>query len=141
MSSNVLIAVPPYRQRLAAIMAQEPDLTDFGLGISEGQDFEEEREKLRARLTDVAWTAWFLGSHIEHRKTINPERSSYGLKHLIEPLSPKGYLSNGAFIAAALVAGFSCKRIENTPNLAFGMSERSIKKVSRQARSMPRGGA
>lgn len=124
-------------------MVQVPDLTDFGLGVSTSQDFEEEREKLRARVDGIAWASWWLDHLIDHRKTINPERSSYGLKRILEPFSPRGYrvLSNGAFIASALIAGFSYKRIKNTPNFAFGMSERSIKKLVREARLMRRGTA
>ena len=116
-------------------------LTDFGLGVSERQDFEEQRARLLASVADVFWARWWVSWNFEHRASINPNRSSYGLKHIAEKESPRGYLTNGVFIAAAVLAGFRWRKIGDGLNAAFFVSERSVKKAARRVRSTPRGGA
>ncbi len=74
----------------------------------------------------MAWTVRWLEDNIEPIKTVNRRHSSYGLKHIAEPHSPKRYLTNGVFIAAALIAGYPVM-FDDTPNPSFGMSEKSIK--------------
>jgi hypothetical protein len=65
-------------------------------------------------------------------KTINRRHSSYGLKHLAEP--EIGYVTNGAFIAAAVHCGFSFETYPDSPNVCFGISEKSIKAKQRAHR-------
>ena len=77
-------------------------------------------------------------AHVKPRKTINTSHGSYGLKHMAEKfhgtypdgsaLGP-GYVTNGAFIAAAVCAGFSVRPIPETPNALFNMSKRDIAEV------------
>lgn len=64
-------------------------------------------------------------------KTMNPNHSSYGLKHIVERASKakgasKTYVSNGTFIAAAIHMGFAYKHIPGSLNAMFGISEKSI---------------
>jgi len=59
----------------------------------------------------VQWCIRWLRKFAEPRKTINTNRSSYGLKHDVESWTkefPEGrqYIPNGAFIAAALAEGY-----------------------------------
>jgi len=60
--------------------------------------------------------------HHGRRTTINPDYSSYGLKHHAEKTAPAlrpgavPYISNGAFIAAALYLGYKVSQIRDTPN-------------------------
>ena len=66
--------------------------------------------------------------HHGRRGTVNPSYSSYGLKHFAENTVPalrKGaipYISNGAFIAAALYLNYRVVRIESTPNARINIS-------------------
>ncbi len=53
-------------------------------------------------------------------KTFRPH-SSYFLKHVVERWAGE-YVSNGAFIQAALDLGYSIHRIDNSPNAVFNMS-------------------
>ncbi len=46
--------------------------------------------------------------------------SSYFLKHVVERWAGE-YVSNGAFIQAALELGYSVRRTEDTPNAVFNM--------------------
>src|SRR5919199_5860204 len=62
-------------------------------------------------------------------KTLNKKHSSYGYKHVVENWS-NVYISNGAFIAAALAAGWHCEITNpNSPNVYLAMSERSLKAI------------
>lgn len=47
----------------------------------------------------------FLDTYCRKRKTINRDRTSYGWKHLAQSVTGE-YISNGAFIAAALLKGY-----------------------------------
>jgi len=129
--------------KLKALMDEHPTLNHFGIGHgSAGWDSDKspewrdrilqaEREMLRESIVDVIWTVGWLRSNVEPIKTINRRHSSYGLKHLAEKFSPDGYLSNGVIIAAAMIVGYPFK--VDPPNAMFGMSERSIKRLSRTA--------
>lgn len=124
---------------LRLVMEEAPMLTDFGLGVSERQVFEEQRAILLASVADVFWARWWITENLEHGARVNPNRSSYGLKHLAEKESPRGYLTNGVFIAAALMEGFRWRKIGDGPNAAFFVKERSVKEAARRVRSMRRG--
>ncbi len=58
---------------------------------------------------------------------INERHSSYGLKHMIEHSGAADYVTNGAFIAAAIHAGFTYKLTPHSPNVMFNISEKSLK--------------
>jgi hypothetical protein len=60
------------------------------------------------------------------RKTINTNYSSYGLKHRVEDTYGK-YVSNGAFIVAAMELGYEVKPTDfDSPNGNFNISIRTI---------------
>jgi len=48
----------------------------------------------------------------------------YGLKHIAE--KEMGYVLNGVFIAAAIHSGFPYELIPDSPNVRFGISEKSL---------------
>ena len=54
------------------------------------------------------------------RKTMNNDRSSYEIKHFIEHTDNK-YVTNGAFIQAAIEEGYKVERIEDSPNAIFNI--------------------
>ena len=134
------------RRRLDALMAEHPTLTHFGIrstrecfpsGSPEWRDriLQAEREMFRESIDDVIWTVDWLRSNVEPIKTINRRHSSYGLKHLAEKFSPNLYLSNGVFIAAAMIVGYPFEL--DPPNAMFGISERSLKRLRRAAARLP----
>ena len=68
--------------------------------------------------------AW-INKWITPRKTINKEKGSYGLKHVVEKNCNK-YISNGAFIKAAIELDYRFK--PNSLNAYFAMSFVKAKK-------------
>jgi len=53
---------------------------------------------------------------------INKKTTSYGWKHVAEKVT-KNYISNGAFIQAAMDEGLKVKHIESTQNAYINLSE------------------
>jgi hypothetical protein len=125
--------------RLAITMVKFPDLNAHGVGLYPHHDrlplaerekfFTDERDELRRSADRVEATVQWLRKHIRAIKSINLNHTSYGLKHITE--QEIGYIPNGVFIAAAIIAGYPFRRIEK-PKLAFGMSERSIKESAKR---------
>lgn len=124
--------------QLESVMRQHADLTYFGIGIfdecrkpPEQRRIEHaaQREKLRQSADRVHATVEWLRSNIEPVQAINQRRTSYGLKHVAE--KQIGYITNGVFIAAALIVGYRHEARPGSPNVSFGMGERSIKAVER----------
>lgn len=145
LSSNEVevIPSPAYQMTpadIARVMEREPQLTHFGLGISRPlektpeerkKQFEAERTRLLGHADECSKALRWL-AHATKRKTINPGRSSYGLKHSVEhymkwlPDVSDYYVANGSFICAALHAGFEMVQSRpGSPNAHFNISERS----------------
>ena len=51
------------------------------------------------------------------------------MKHLAE--DEIGYVTNGAFIAAAIHCGFPYQLIPDSPNVRFGISEKSLARTNK----------
>lgn len=120
------------------IMDEVPGLNDFGIGVfNQRRKKPEEREKElaegKAQLLDSVdacnkvceWLA-----SIDKIATINHRHSSYGLKHVAE--EDIGYVTNGVFITAAIYCGYKFRVTPGSPNVEFGMSEKSIKAAMRR---------
>lgn len=123
------------REDIQRVMDEVPGLNDFGIGVYCGYQndpakaaavTEQNRAKLLNSVDAVNRCCGWLNA-ISRRKTINTQRSSYGLKHVAE--ADIGYITNGVFITAAILGGFPYKVIDGGPNVAFGISERSIRDV------------
>jgi hypothetical protein len=121
-------------QQLAAVMSDVPILCDNGIGTFEHwrlplderkAQLAEDREQLRQSADAVEKTMGWLAKNIEKRKTFNDCANSYPLKHLAEP--DIGYVTNGVFIAAAIIAGYAYRILVNSPNVEFAMSTGSIR--------------
>ncbi|KRB29713.1 hypothetical protein ASD99_23890 [Mesorhizobium sp. Root695] len=141
---------------LRKIVEQTPTLTMWGIGIGRPQrqsdgKFENAREHsarfVEARLelqSDAAVVPFLLSlallDRVKRTKTIRPDTGSYWLKHVAEnyvctypdgdELGPQ-YVPNGAFVAAAIHAGFHFKRhIDqfgyDEPSVSFNMSTRAL---------------
>lgn len=125
---------------IRATMERYPELTHFGMGIYrrdieslEDMDarFKRERQSLVEAVDECNKALRFLG-HATKRKSINFKRTSYGLKHAVEhymkclPDVRNYYVANGAFICAAIHAGFDVKRGRtDSPNVSINISEKS----------------
>ena len=128
------------RADILAVMERYPYLTHFGMGIymrgltsgSEfGEKFVRERERLLGAEDECNKALRFL-MHTTKRKTVNTKRSSYGLKHRVEfymkhlPDVSNYYIANGAFICAAVHAGFDIRAVRTgSPNVHINISEKS----------------
>ncbi len=119
---------------LDEVMQQHPGLNSFGIGVFEPlrktaeqrrTDLAVGREELGRSVAMVMETAAWLCENITPIKT--PTVSSYGAKHVMERATGK-YVTNGVFIAAALVAGYTFKYKQ--PNVLFGMSARDLKRMN-----------
>lgn len=123
-----------------SIMGRHPELTHFGIGVyrpnlktaSElAASFKKERTSLLGAVAECNRAVRFL-QYTTKRKTINFNRTSYGLKHRVEhymrslPDCDSYYVANGAFICAAIHMGFAFAPVrEGSPNVCFNISERS----------------
>ncbi|MEU3633030.1 hypothetical protein [Streptomyces fradiae] len=118
---------------LAEVMDEHNMLTDFGIGVWDsdrltvGQrraEIAAARDRLRREENLLLETAQWLRDHVMPIKT--PSASSYAVKHLIEDATDV-YMTNGVFIAAALIVGYPFRYAE--PNVLFGMSRRDLNKL------------
>jgi hypothetical protein len=134
-----LAHAPATDLRLAITMVKIPELNACGVGLyphharlpvpERDKLLADERTELRRCGDRVAATVEWLQKHIRPIRTINLNHTSYGLKHIAE--REIGYIPNGVFVAAAIVAGYRYRRIDE-PNVAFGMSEHSIKESAKR---------
>lgn len=107
------------QKALDTLLAANPNLSANGF-LSEPTDtpnVDREQVDLAIRWLD----------HHGRRASINPDYSSYGLKHSAEKTAPalrRGavpYIANGAFIAAALYLNYKITRIRDTPNVRINI--------------------
>lgn len=134
-----LVNAPESERQLAALMHQLPSLNSFGFGPGDFARTKQEREKnmldwrreLRASKRVDTLRSWLV-DNIAPRKTVNQWAGSYGLKHLAE--AELDYVTNGEFIAAAILEGYPYRRDDRGPNATFGMSERSITATRKRIR-------
>lgn len=108
------------RAPIKAIMAEHPDLSSTGWRSwrqveADIQQFEMYRcqmqtDNFRAMVSDaIIWLAL---------RPISPRRTSYGLKHAAEAEIGR-YITNGAFIVAAILVGYKPSHLDGGPNCGF----------------------
>lgn len=113
------------------IIKSHLDLSEWGMGDPWAYkinkvDKEESRLSLQKNgLEEFKISCKWL-SKVEKRKTVNPKRSSYGWKHIVEN-DMNHYISNGAFIVAVLYMEIQYKRNEGSPNINVGISEKALR--------------
>ena len=128
------------KEDIAQVIKQIPELNEFGIGLFNGGRGLSEREKTHAlkegqeALLDsadqcTAICEWL--RQMEKIKTISRRCTSYGLKHVFERDTGR-YVTNGAFICAAIHSGFDYKLIPGSPNVPFNISERSLNTVEKR---------
>lgn len=134
----------PIQQKLAITMERIPLLTSHGIGIYSvfglgwaklskrerkklrNSEIQKERQVLKNNYKTVEVTVQWLQKNAKKIKTLNLHYTSYAYKHCAE--HDIGYITNGTFIAAAIIAGFPYKIRFDSPNVEFGISSQSIKK-------------
>jgi hypothetical protein len=134
---KIEILVPATLDDVAHVLAQFPDLTAPGFDSyyaarHEHKNAQRVRDGLEPEvrsqptaLTDpevrrqIARARSFLRKTCCRTKTMRRKHSSYGLKHEAERWSG-AYISNGAFIAAASLEGYTIER--ERPNACFSLS-------------------
>jgi hypothetical protein len=116
---------------IKAVVAKVPGLNAFGVGVyfdvrpSDREVwFQSSRDELLGDVDGCSRAEAWLQSKVR-TKAVNRRWSSYGLKHLAE--EEVGYVTNGAFIAAAVHCGFPVAVSPDSPNVLVGISERSLK--------------
>ncbi len=62
----------------------------------------------------------WLSEYVEPATTFALQRTSYGYKHTVERWAER-YISNGAFITAAIELGYRWRRVMNGPNAIFAL--------------------
>lgn len=111
--------------RLRALLKRYP-LTPHGFGSWRHPDHptDEERAALLRATTEIETArAWLAGQR--RIANLNQRRTSYGLKHVAERAMGR-YISNGAFIAAALLDGWQVKRLPSGPNAWLNISQKTL---------------
>lgn len=135
---KALVASSGVEARLAITMARHPELNDFGIGLFGGHRnksakersaiIAKDRETLRGSVAAVTDTVTWLCENVVPMRSINRGRTSYGIKHVAD--KDIGYITNGVFIAAGIIAGYPYKIDPGSPNVSFGMSEKSLHDLS-----------
>jgi hypothetical protein len=135
----------PIDHHLAITMNRLPTLNDFGIGLfrddykrsreAQAKILADGRDVLRQSVDRVNDTKEWLLDSVAPIKTLNTRRSSYGVKHVAE--KDIGYITNGVFIAAAVIAGYNYEIHPNSPNVTFGFSEKSLKAIEKGRRQNP----
>lgn len=111
------------------IIDRYPLLNDYGLGYGSHEfDLAEERGHLASEksVTEIIAASQWVSAHWARIKTINDRHTSYGLKHIYERVTGE-YATNGQFIVAMLLAGFTAQMEGFNPR--FAVSERSVSKT------------
>lgn len=150
----VVVTPDPLRASIQAVLDAQPDLSYFGFRTRPGRgedasaaaaEFAEKRAHLLSAdgVQQVGKCLEYLAL-VRKTRTARPAdgRStpgSYGLKHDVEAwlaargkTDDNGYIGNGAFIVAALVAGFPLHRSEpgRSPNCSVGVNREDVRAVS-----------
>ena len=121
-------------KKVIKILEKYPDLNPSGMGLfyvghlskSDQMDKLYDGRKAIIRRSEIVKSiVLWLDQFIVPTKTINKKRTSYNMKHIVEYYI--GYISNGEFIVAALLAGFKPQFLNSDPNVQFAMSEKSWK--------------
>lgn len=132
---------------LHSILKRNPDLGAFGFGVFNGAKLTPaERKAKKASDRAELLSPYGVDDFIRARKWlcdkprtghVNPKAgTSYGLKHLAA--HTVGYVTNGAFIAAAIAEGYEVKQCApGSPNAWFNLSK-TVHHVAVRGGGLPR---
>lgn len=129
-------------KELKTVMEKFPRLNSFGMGLYANgnglirsekiQQMKQNKESLLSRTEAICKIIEWL-SRINKIKTINTKHTSYRYKHIVE--NDIGYITNGEFIAAAIIAGFKPAFTTHGPNASFNMSAKDWLREERRIRA------
>jgi hypothetical protein len=115
------------------VLQEYPTLNYSGFGLFESGkalsskeklvELQKQQEELCSALKEIQHTYDWLDD-VQQIKSINTKIGSYGLKHDAEKSALSGYISNGCFIAGAILKGFKVQI--NEPNAYFNMSNKDL---------------
>lgn len=136
------------RQQIRVILDDNSELNNFGWGLLGGgrgmtmqryqAKIKEGQQSLLNELDAINKCVEWLAD-VAKTKTLNRKRTSYDYKHIVE--EDIGYLSNGAFIVAAILAGFTVKReCEDSLNGRVNISERDLQRKRKETQARLQGG-
>ena len=110
------------RKIIDGLMIEYPTLTSSGWGQPSNEKFQEYRDQLRTEFFVYEFVhAMAYIAQAKRTKAVNHKMSSYTFKHAAESwgeneptrLACKGYVGNGAFIAAAIASNLQVRRYHN----------------------------
>lgn len=122
------------REDIVRVLKEHPDLCYEGFGLGpfggKGRSPKERRVLLREQREQLLQPVGLeeIGAAIRfldvagRRKTVNTRHSSYGWKHVAERWAHR-YISNGAFIAAALARGYAVEPFRERLNAYISIPE------------------
>lgn len=111
---------------LEKVLIEHPTLGVHGFWHPEcGIDLPTDRLALSNSLERVEQASTWV-QQLKKRKTLNNKAHSYSLKRDAERELGVHFIPNGCLIAAALIAGFRCQMIPDTPNCIFDMTTWSV---------------
>jgi hypothetical protein len=118
---------------MAAVLERQPQLSDFGFGVSDrskppaeqAAELRIERDRIREPRSLAQFMAarqWL--SQFGKLKAINNRRgTSYGLKHVAE--HDIGYVNQRRLHSSAISEGFTVQQANNSPNAWFNISTKA----------------
>lgn len=118
------------RRQMRKCLKKCPGLTPNGMAVVRYCDTSEDMLKDDLLMQFLLCKEWL--ERCQVIKTINHRHSSYGYKHFVENWASR-YISNGAFIAAAIALNIPMQPIHPTSlNVSLAISEKSVKFMEKQ---------
>lgn len=128
------------RQEMLKVLEAVPDLTANGMKSDRatlGYDYIGKPEELLLEQSLQQFSTcqdWL--SLVVKTRSFNLNYTSYSYKHMVERWADL-YVSNGAFIAAAIALEFKIKRIHSkSPNVFLPISSKSVKEMKEQEKKI-----
>ena len=115
---------------LRRVLAENPGLCANGWG-TDPADFEDSRTHMTSRhgVEEFGRALAFVEARCRPTRAITTHATSYGYKHMAEHWHRRElgdaadcYVSNGAFIAAALALGYRHRLLPGSPNCLFNFA-------------------
>jgi hypothetical protein len=103
------------------VINENPELYQWGWRIDEWQNQQRGDMLSEGFREQVDRCLTFIRERCVQIGRSNRYQGSYGLKHLAENYQSRVYVSNGAFIVAALMLGYEARRFKGSPNCAFNL--------------------
>jgi hypothetical protein len=128
------------RQEMLKVLSVVPDLTPNGMKSDRatlGYDYKGKSEELLLEQSLQQFSTckdWL--SKVVKTRSFNLRYTSYGYKHMVERWADL-YVSNGAFIAAAIALEFKIKRTHSkSPNIFLPISSKSVKEMKEREKKI-----